>query len=80
MWFVYILQSELDKRYYYGFTERDPLERLKEHNDGKSLYTKKFRPWKIVWYAAFSTKKKAQNFEVYLKGNSGYAFSRKRLI
>lgn len=48
MWFVYILQSELDKRYYYGYTERDPLERLKEHNDGKSLYTKKFRPWKIV--------------------------------
>jgi len=80
MYHAYILQSEIDKRYYFGYTSQDVFVRLKKHNKGDSPYTRKFRPWKLVWYAAFSTKEKAKNFEKYLKTGSGHAFSRKRLI
>jgi len=80
MFTTYILQSDLDGRYYYGYTEQDVAVRLKEHNDGKSFYTKKYRPWKLVWYAVFQSKKQAQDFERYLKTPSGHAFSRKRLV
>ncbi|HAU66224.1 MAG: hypothetical protein UT30_C0009G0039 [Candidatus Uhrbacteria bacterium GW2011_GWF2_39_13] len=77
---VYILQSEVDHRYYYGMTDQLMEDRLKEHNQGKSFHTKKFCPWIIIWFATFSSKEKALAFERYLKTPSGHAFSRKRLI
>ncbi|MFZ2681963.1 MAG: GIY-YIG nuclease family protein [Patescibacteria group bacterium] len=80
MYMVYILQSEADGRYYYGFTEKAVTTRLEEHNQGKSLHTHKYRPWKLVWFAGFLSKERARNFERYLKSGSGHAFSRKRLI
>jgi hypothetical protein len=33
-----------------------------------------------VFYAAFTSKKKALGFETYLKTQSGYAFRNKRLV
>ena len=80
MYTVYILRSEQTGSYYYGFTEQDVNDRVQEHNDEKSSYTKKYRPWKLIWFAVFQTKKQAQDFETYLKTPSGHAFSRKRLI
>ncbi len=80
MFVVYILKSEMDGRYYYGYTDRNVEIRLQEHNEGKSYHTGKYRPWKIVWTAEFCSKAKARDFERYLKTPSGYAFSRKRLI
>jgi len=80
MFTVYILQSVPDGRYYYGYTEQQVKDRLREHNDGKSFHTKKYRPWKLVWYGVFQAKIQARNFERYLKTPSGHAFSRKRLI
>jgi predicted GIY-YIG superfamily endonuclease len=37
------------------------------------------RPWKLVWYCVFTTKKQAIDFEMYLKQGSGFAFARKHL-
>ncbi|HCM45366.1 MAG TPA: excinuclease ABC subunit C [Candidatus Veblenbacteria bacterium] len=80
MFYVYIIQSiNFHKQFYTGFSE-DLDERLKEHNSGKSEYTSKFRPWKIIYYCAFDNKKKALDFEKYLKSASGIAFRNKRLI
>ena len=80
MFTTHVLQSEFDGRYYYGYTERVVEERLRKHNEGKSLHTKKFRPWKLIWFATFKTKELAQDFERYLKTPSGHAFSRKHFI
>ena len=80
MFFVYILQSQLDHRYYFGFTEQAVHNRIADHNNGKTSYTSKHRPWKLIWYAGFSSPEKAKAFERYLKSGSGHAFSRKRLI
>jgi len=79
MYFTYIIQSDADGRYYFGSTS-DLEKRIKHHNDGISRHTRKYRPWRLVWCGAFGTRKKAEDFELYLKSGSGYAFSRKRLI
>ena len=45
---VYALLSEKYGFIYVGMTAN--LERrLKEHNSGKSLYTKRFKPWKVIY-------------------------------
>ncbi len=80
MFFVYIVQSEINnKQFYTGFSENIE-NRLSEHNDGKSTHTNKFKPWKLIYYCAFNDKKKALDFERYLKTASGIAFRNKRFI
>ncbi len=79
MKYVYILQSENDpERYYTGLTD-DLDRRLDEHNNGKSIHTNKFKPWKIKTYTAFSDHKKANEFEAFLKTGNGRTFVKKRL-
>ena len=79
MYYVYILQSKLDQSRYIGVTT-DLRRRLQEHNAGSAIYSNKKRPYQIVWYCAFVDKKKAYEFERYLKSSSGYAFTKKHLI
>lgn len=76
--YVYILQLK-DNSYYHGFSE-DLKKRFIAHNSGIVESTKNLRPMKLVFYAAFSSKKKAVEFEIYLKSSSGFAFRNKRLI
>jgi predicted GIY-YIG superfamily endonuclease len=73
MYYVYIIQSiKYPKRFYTGFTENID-SRLDNHNSGKLFYTNKYRPWKLIYYCAFECKKKALDFERYLKTASGIA-------
>jgi putative endonuclease len=53
---------------------RDLRQRMKDHSDGRSLHTKKFRPWILVAYFAFTQENMAIAFEKYLKSGSGRAF------
>jgi len=77
---VYILQSNINGRNYYGSTGQDSEKRLREYNTGKSQHTKKSLLWTLIWYAAFATKTGAEHFEQYLKFSSGRAFYCKKLI
>ncbi len=79
MYYVYILKSSKSGSLYYGYTT-DLSKRVKEHNEGLSKYTKGLLPWTLVWYCAFSNKKKAKDFELYIKSGSGKAFAYKRLV
>ena len=69
-YFVYILKSlEYDKTYI-GITNN--LERrLTEHNAGKSIYTTKFKPWKIVYKEEVPDRKTAREKEKYFKTSAG---------
>lgn len=58
----------------------DLKNRFKEHHEGRVNQTKKLRPLKLIYYAAFESKLKALLFEKYLKTPSGFAFRNKRLI
>jgi predicted GIY-YIG superfamily endonuclease len=78
MFYVYILQSDIDtERFYVGFTA-DLKKRLAEHNAGKSIHTNKFKPWSLRTYMGFDNQNRAENFERYLKTSSGRAFMSKR--
>lgn len=79
MYFVYILQSRVDGSRYIGVTT-DLKRRLQEHNSGSSRYCNSKRPYKLVWCCIFANKKKAYEFELYLKSSSGYAFTKKHLV
>ena len=79
MHYVYLLTSErtLGQRYV-GLTS-DLKGRLADHNSGKSRHTSKFTPWRLVTYVAFSERRQAEAFELYLKSGSGHAFANRRL-
>jgi putative endonuclease len=74
---VYMIQSEPEpNRYYVGCTS-DLKRRFGDHNKGLSPHTRKYLPWKLVGYVAFSDPNKADKFEKYLKTASGGAFAKK---
>ncbi|MFC1577341.1 GIY-YIG nuclease family protein, partial [Candidatus Omnitrophota bacterium] len=74
MHIVYILTScKFPARYYIGMTNN--LEkRLKEHNAGDSVYSKRFAPWQLETFITFKHKDRAEAFEKYLKSGSGFSF------
>ena len=78
MHYVYLITSinYLDE-VYIGYTT-DVEERLQMHNQGSSVHTAKYRPWKLHAYFAFEDKGRALAFEKYLKSHSGRAFASKR--
>ena len=74
---VYILVSELDSdRHYTGLTE-NLQGRLKAHNAGQVPHTAKHKPWYIETAISFRSRRKARDFETYLKSHSGRAFASK---
>jgi putative endonuclease len=64
--FVYIIVSLQNGTFYKGFS-LNPVLRLKQHNDGLSKYTSKFKPWKLVFVEQFSSKSDALIREKNLK-------------
>lgn len=56
---------------YIGNTN-DLKRRFKEHNSGKSAYTKKFLPWDLIYYEAHMNKQDASRREKYLKTTQGH--------
>ncbi len=66
MYYVYILESEVDGTFYKGISQ-DFLKRLLQHNSGESLFTKNKMPWKIIFVQVFETKKEALIQERRLK-------------
>lgn len=80
MYIVYILKSKKDPfQHYIGLTQNLD-QRLKEHNNSESGYTKKYLPWDVETYIVFKDDKKARSFERYLKEGSGHAFLKRHLI
>ena len=70
MFWVYILKSLKNSRYYTGSTNN--LERrLVEHNSGGSKYTKLTKPFVLVYKEEFNTRKEAVIRELFLKTGAG---------
>lgn len=78
MYYVYVLQSEKDNKFYVGYTEK--LERrLEMHNNGNVNSTKNRRPLKLIYYEACINQKDALNREKYLKTSYGKRYIKNRL-
>lgn len=68
MWYTYILKSEKYNQLYIGSTN-NINRRLKEHNNGDELSTKRYRPWEVLYYEAYQTEDLARLREKRLKYN-----------
>jgi putative endonuclease len=66
MFSVYILRSLKDNQLYIGYTN-DLKRRIEEHNSGKSFSTKTRRPFKLIYYEAYSSENDAKHREHNLK-------------
>lgn len=70
MFYVYILFSTKSKRLYTGFTT-DLRKRFEDHNKGiGGSYSKKNKPFLLVYYEAYLVKEDATTQEKFYK--SGY--------
>jgi putative endonuclease len=80
MHYVYLLKSQSKPIQPYVGSTRDLWQRLKDHNEGRSPHTAKFRPWILIAYFAFAEEGTVIAFEKYLKSGSGRAFTRRHFL
>ena len=68
MYYVYVLQSKLNGQPYVGSTN-NLKSRFKQHNNGKVISTKRYKPWKLIYYEAYESEQLARVREKRLKYN-----------
>ena len=79
MFYVYIIESELDSSYYIGYTS-DLQRRIEGHNRGQTRWTRMRRPWKLVYCEEYKEKKDALKREKFLKRQKNREFYRKLIL
>ena len=60
----------IDSKSYVGVTD-DIDRRLREHNSGKHLYTKRYMPWKLIYSEELASIDEARKREKYYKSTTG---------
>ena len=74
MYYVYVLRSIKNKKRYTGYTSKDPVMRLKEHNFGTDDWTRHKGPFELIYSRAFEIKREALREEKFLKTGRGRKF------
>ena len=69
-YYVYVLLSPKDHKFYIGFTE-DLKKRIAEHFQGKVTSTRNRRPLKLIHYEYFINNADAKAREKFLKSGFG---------
>jgi putative endonuclease len=67
VYYIYILRSVQDGRYYVGSTQ-DVAARLARHNSGGSRYTSTRGPWELLYSEHYETRALAVQREKQIKG------------
>jgi putative endonuclease len=75
MWFVYLLFCD-QKTFYVGITN-DLRNRLLQHKNKQSFFTKKFSDLKLVYYEKYTAKYEAAKREKQIKG---WSHAKKQLL
>ncbi len=76
---TYILLSKAANKTYVGYTN-DFVRRLKEHNQGKSTFTKRYIPWVVLYNENYLLELDAIKREKYLKSAAGRRWIKKNLF
>ncbi len=71
IFFVYILKSQKDEGFYFGYTS-DIETRLNFHNEGLVKSTKGRRPFVLHYLEKFESKSQALKREKFFKSIDGY--------
>ena len=79
MYFVYVLKSKKNHKYYYGFTNNIEL-RLRQHNDGSVTSTKSRIPFDLAYYETVATLLEARKREKYFKSGFGRKYIKNKLL
>lgn len=78
MFYVYVLRSKKDGKWYTGYTN-DLKKRFREHNRGLEYSTRRRRPFVLIYYEACIDEQDAKMREVYLKSGMGKRYIKQRL-
>ena len=78
MFYTYVMQSEIDNKFYVGFT-KDLKLRFEKHSKGQVESTKNRRPLNLIYYEACLNQNDATKREKYLKSYLGRMFLKNRL-
>jgi len=78
MFYVYVLKSEKDGRFYIGFTT-DLKSRFKKHQQGEVRSTFYRRPLELIYYEAYKNEQIAKKRERQLKSGKAHTALAKRL-
>ena len=79
MFYVYILKSlSHEDELYIGYTA-DLKRRVVEHNQKQNFSTKRYAPWKLIYYEACLNEIDAKRREKYFKTSQGRRLLRRRL-
>ncbi len=78
MYYVYVLYSIADHKFYIGFSH-NLTQRYLEHVIGKVPATRRRRPLKLVYYEAALDRSKATLREKYFKTGFGRRFLKTRV-
>ncbi len=70
MWYVYILKSKKDGKFYIGCTD-NINRRVKEHNLGQNLSTKNRRPLELIYKEIYQNQSEAFEREKVIKSYKG---------
>ena len=70
-YYVYLLKSKVKLTQSYVGYSTDLQKRLERHNQGLVRSTKPYRPWKLIFYEAYISKKDAKRREQYFKTTKG---------
>lgn len=78
MHYTYVIQSR-KSGYWYTGTTNDLRKRLKQHDEGKSTWTKNRVPWDLIYYEMCLNEEDAKSREKYLKSGMGKRYLKNRL-
>lgn len=77
-YYVYVLQSLKDKKFYIGFTT-NLKNRVKDHNNGINISTRNRKPLKLIYFEGYINKGDALGREKFLKSGSGLRYLKKQM-
>lgn len=78
MFYVYLLESKKELQFYTGYTD-NLKKRFSEHNQKLNLSTKRYAPWRLIYYEACINQNDAKRRERYLKTTQGQRLIKRRL-
>ncbi len=78
MYYTYLLESTKNHEHYIGYT-KDLKARLEQHNSGLNTSTKRYMPWRLIYYEACLHESDAMRREKYLKTTQGGRLLKRRI-
>jgi len=78
MYYIYFLESLKNKKIYVGYTNKNPHDRLNEHNLGCNDWSSKNKPFILIYYEKYYCKTDAICREKFYK--SGFGKKIKKII